>query len=65
MAYGVPGIISFLSAATSLGIQAARAARMPERAVTWLLARERPADAALRFVPWFVPGHDDHGTRLS
>jgi hypothetical protein len=58
VAHGVPGVIGFLGDVAAAGIEAARATRLLEGAVRWLLAQQRPPDARSRYGTVFVPGSE-------
>jgi hypothetical protein len=64
LAHGIPGVIGFLSAMVTAGVEAERARALLEGAVTWLLAAEPPRERA-RFPSWLVRGVPQEPTRLA
>ena len=56
VAHGVPGVIHFLSEATTAGVEHKAAEELLDGAVDWLLSQQRPAGSASCFSSWLGPG---------
>ncbi|HET6896931.1 MAG TPA: lanthionine synthetase C family protein [Vicinamibacteria bacterium] len=56
LAHGVPGVIALLGGACAAGITPARARRLLDGAVSWLLSQKLPPDAGASFPTWTGPG---------
>ncbi len=65
VAHGVPGIVQFLGEVAAAGIQTARARRLLDGAVRWLLAQEGPPDVPWRYGWVFLPGMPRSSSRLA
>jgi hypothetical protein len=64
VAHGVPGILHLLSEICAAGVERARAARLLEGGMDWLLANQRPPGSISRFSAWIAPGQS-HDSRLA
>lgn len=56
VAHGVPGVLGFLAAARSGGLEDPRLDRLSEGAVAWLLAQRHPAEEGSVYSSAVVPG---------
>jgi lantibiotic biosynthesis protein len=66
VAHGIPGIIHFLSEAWATGIvERERSYKLLDRAVSWLIAQQRPSGSLSRFSSWIVPGEDSTDSRMA
>jgi lantibiotic modifying enzyme len=65
VAHGVAGVISLLGSACRAGIATETARPLLAAAISWLLARELPAESEFRFPNTYTPGMDLERTRLA
>ena len=65
MAQGLPGVIAFLGSACRAGVAVQEARPLLDGTVSWLLARERPADSSYRFPHYHCPGVEPHRSRVA
>jgi hypothetical protein len=63
VAHGVPGVVYLLSESIAAGIETARAERLLEGSVKWLLAQQQPAHVLSRYGYWIPSGETE--TRVS
>jgi len=61
--HGMAGVVALLGAACQAGVAAARP--LLERAMSWLLARQLPADQGCAFPHFYLKGIDSRGSRLA
>jgi hypothetical protein len=65
LAHGTPGVIAFLAAVRSAGVDDARIASAIENASRWVLAQELPSNEVARVPPWVVPGAAPKASRCA
>ncbi len=64
VAHGVPGVVQFLGEVVASGIEVARARRLLEGSVQWILAQQHP-HLLSRYSNWVVPGEEPRVSRLA
>lgn len=64
LAHGMPGIVGLGARWIAAGFEAARARRLVEGAVTWMLRTFPPREGG-RFPAWHAPGTERTGSRLA
>ena len=57
VAHGVPGAVALLAAACAAGVTPARARRLLDGSVRWLLGQENESSTVFRFPSWVGPRH--------